>query len=471
MPNIMRMFSTANSALKSFQTSLEVTGNNIANANTDGYSRQRVDFSSSMPIREMSGFVGTGVNVAQITRIHDAILEKQNNLAVQENGRWSAENKFLKMTESAFNETNSGEISKLIGDFFNGWYELSNNPSNASSRTSLISSSNVLTNRISQTYRSLKDLRSSITDKVSGVVSDINRLAKQINEFNNDITRNEGSGAKANTIRDKRDIAVAELSKLVDVRVLEQPNGSFNILVAGSNLLVSGAGVAPVSFQLDAGDPNNVQVLIGSEDIASKAVSGELRGLLNVRDKAITDVMSDMDDFAAGLVNSINSLHAVGYGLNGSTGINFFEPFTSSTPGTNKGFAEFLSLSSDVLSDPNNIAAGLGTAPGDNTNALKIADMRNATIAFSSQRSQTFIGYYSDTVSHLGGISKGAKNSLEHSEALKEQFGRLKESISGVSMDEELSNMVMFQRSYESSARFFTTVDKMMETLISRLGV
>jgi len=473
MSNIMRLFSTAGSALQTYQTTLEVTGNNIANVNKEGYTRRRVDLSTKMSIRTAQGFIGTGVNVSQINRVHDTLLEKQGNLAIQDNGRWRTESDFLQIVETVFNEGSDSELSSLIGDFFNDWYNLANNTEDFSMRTSLIASSSVMTGRVNQIYSKLKDVRLTIDDKISGMVEDVDRLAKQVADLNLGILSSEGEGMMANDLRDARDTAISELSELVDLSVIEQNNGFFNVLVAGANMLVSGTRTAPVNFQLDKADPNNpaARIIIGSVDISSLVNQGELKGLMNVRDNVLPGVLKEMDDFAAALISSVNALHTQGVALGGGTGLNFFEPFTQTTPGNNQGAAEFLSLSSDVLTNPNNIAAGTTAAPGNNENALNIANLRNMQIAFTAQRTQTFIGFYSETVAGLGGVSREAQNSLEHSGALRTQFEGLEESISGVSLDEELSKMVVFQRAYESSARFFTTVDKMLDTIINRLGV
>jgi len=472
MSNIMRLFGTAKSALQTYQTALEVTGNNIANINKEGYTRRRVDLTTKSSIRTYQGFIGTGVDVSQITRIHDKLLEKQGNLAIQENGRWKAETDFLQVVETVFNEGSDKELSSLIGNFFNDWYNLANNTEDFSMRTSLMASSSVMTGRVNQIYNKLKDVRSTIDDKISGMVGDIDRLAKQVANINLNIISGEGGGVMANGLRDARDTAISELSELVDVSVLEQNNGSFNILVAGTNLLVSGSRTASVEFKLDKTSPINPvsSILVDGIDISSTVYKGELKGLVNVRDTILPGVLKEMDDFAAALISSVNTLHTQGNAMGGGTGFNFFESFTQTTPGNNQGAAALFTLSSDVMSNPNNIAAGTTAAPGNNANALGIADLRNAQVTFTAQRTQTFIGFYSETVASLGGVAREAQNSLEHSDALKTQFEGLEESISGVSLDEELSKMVVFQRAYESSARFFTTVDKMLDTIINRLG-
>ncbi len=472
MSNVLRLFSTAGSALRAYQIGLEVTGNNIANVNTEGYSRQTVEFEDSTSIRNSRGYIGTGVNISRISRKYDFLLSRQHNRTIEEQGRWEEENKFLKIVETVFNETADGELSTLINGFFNEWSNLANKAEDMSFRESVLSSGRVLAGRINQVYVKLKETRDNIDDNISASVSDIDRYAKEIADLNRQIMTSESGNVRANSLRDARDSAISALSKLIDVTALEQNNGFINIAVAGSAMLVSGTVPAAVEFQLDNSDPNNpeAQILLNGFNVVPNVSDGEVKGFLNVRNNTIPSIMTDLDNFAAALISEVNAVHSQGYGLSGNTGLNFFTPFTQATPGNNQGAAGVIALSTDVTSDAANIAAAQTNAPGDNSNALLLANVQNAAVSFTPQRTQTFVGFYAETISRLGGVSREAGNALEHSNALEEQMKGAKASLSGVSLDAELANMVRYQQVYQSAARFFTTANQIMDTVINRLG-
>ncbi|QJA06558.1 flagellar hook-associated protein FlgK [Thermosulfurimonas marina] len=238
MAGISSALNIAKNALLAFQTQVHVTSHNVANVDTEGYSRQRAILSPFPPSPSPVGPIGSGVKIEEIKRYFDAFLEASLNLKRSELGLFSAEETGLKLVENIFNETQDTGLSRLLNDFFSAWQTLSNRAEGFSERRLVVEKGKLLAENLRTKFQALRDLESNIALKLKGVVDRINDLAREIAELNLQITATETGGFKANDLRDQRDRLIAELSKLAPIRYFENKDGAYNVVLGrGFNLV------------------------------------------------------------------------------------------------------------------------------------------------------------------------------------------------------------------------------------------
>ena len=611
--------------LSAHQVALDVTGHNIANASTEGYSRQRAELETSLPYAEPGfphlptpGQLGSGVEVAAIKRLRDTFVDLQIRRESETLGNWSSLQDALSQIEGVFAEPSENSLNDLMGQFWDAWQEVSKSPESLAVRANLKESGQTLSSFISRIYSELEILRTGINDEVRAAVGDINNLATQIRDLNIQVVKIEAVNDNANDLRDKRDLLVDKLANLVNITVIERENGAYVINIK-EKALVENDYLNPLLLDSNADNDYLDDVRWTDDNKPVNVLSGELAGLLEARDDILPSFMSKMDDLAIGLIEKINELHQMGFGLNGSTGINFFEEFSqkssevfkavsldisSATESVNdpslplnglltnqqvdnfeadsitpaigsfiinrtsfsydatydsmndiisrindadvgviarldahnrlvlestpegrfnreytifniedesgvlmqrlgfiddatppniiaidlrppeKGAAKRMAVSAEILADLNKIAADGGylldsnengipdsppvwikSGPGDGAQAVKIAQLANDMTML--RENATFDDYYKSMIAELGVKSQEAQRMVENQELLKEQLINRRESVSGVSLDEEMTNMIRFQHGYQASARVIQTMDRMLETIIA----
>ena len=336
------------SALSVAQQALTVTGHNVANVNTTGYSRQTAVVTARAPINGSSGpgQVGTGVQVVEIRRIVDKFINAELTDSHEVLGELSITRDQLFQIQNMFTDSNNQGIGAQLNEFFSSLQDVAASPSDVTPRSVLLAKSALLTNSINQVAGELSDRRTSVNDQVKQTISEINSLTAQIADLNNTIVSAEITGQNANDVRDQRDQAVNELATRIDISVLAGANGALSVFVGRGQVVVennvSRKLVAVES--LDNGGLVNVQYDTGSTrstDITSLVSGGRIGGLLAIRDTIIPGLQSSFDKLSASLLNEVNQLHRQGYGLDGSTGLDFFSPLTVTTheQSTNQGTA------------------------------------------------------------------------------------------------------------------------------------
>jgi len=459
MSSIYGVLSVGKQALLTQQEALNVTAHNIANVNTPGYSRQRVTMETTAPTTMSAGQVGTGVTVSGIERVYDRYVTDQIRNENQALGRWQAEKSALEQVEVVFDETSGYGLNASMGEFWNAWQDLANNPSGQTERQMLLGAGEALAANFQQGYNDLTDIQAELDNNIAQTVSDINVKAGQIAELNQKIAQIESSGGTANDYRDERDLVVKELSGMIDITASDQDNGSINIKLGDGNLLVD---------NFTSNDLTTVTNASGFRDVAwasSPTVSingsisgGNLKGWLEVRDVTIPGYKNDLETLVNGMALAVNTAHENGYDLDGVAGEAFFEGTLADND---------FGVSSAISADVNKIAAS-GTAlgvPGDNNNAIAIANIQHSLTMSGS--TATFDDFYNAIVSGVGFDVQAATSSYNHQDSLVTYLENYRESISGVSLDEEMINMLQFETAYEAAAKLINTVDKMLEVLMS----
>lgn len=466
MPNIYGLFSVAQTALMTQQKAIDITSNNIANVNTPGYSRQRLNIEQNEPIRYDGGQMSTGVRAnRKIQRIYDRFVNAQINGENKELGRWQAQKEMLEKAELMFDDASGYGLSSAMTQFWASWQDLTNNPSGRVERVTLLAESQNLTDTFNKLYQDLTELRKDADKSIVGTVEQINPLTQQIAELNLKIADAESNGHNANDFRDKRDLLTKELSNLINIQNFEDGDGFMHIYTADGKTLVDRG----FSWELTASvDPMDTDpVLSGYShvywmnsqqtpvDITSDISGGKLKGWIEARDTIIPDYQSRLDDLANGIITQVNDQHNLGFSLTGDPGLDFFSGAGAAT----------MAVNTDIEADVNLIAASgtLAGVPGDETNAMAIANLQHSL----SMSGSTFDDFYNSIVTDVGSNVAQATTFHGHQETMLSTLENYREEVSGVSLDEEMVHLVQFQAAYQAASKIINTVNDMLDSLMN----
>jgi flagellar hook-associated protein 1 FlgK len=455
------LFGIGTNALAAFQQALSVTGQNISNVNTDGYSRQQAILNETQPQNSRPGQIGTGVEAAQIRRSVDTFIEQQLQTSHARLGQYNANQSVLTQIEPLFADSNDLGIGAAMNDFFKAWQDVATSPGDLTARTVLLSKAAVLTGRFNQSASQLADQRVGLDGQIRQSITDINGLADQVADLNVRITLAEASGQQANDLRDQRGRLLNQLADLIDISSLEDSSGQVSVFVGNGQALVAGNKTYDLSGVANSSNNGLVDVMYdagGGADTPLQSVitGGRLKGLLDARDTTIPSLQTSLNTLAAQLVSQVNIQHQAGYGLDGSTGQNFF-----SASGTTASTIA-VGLTDRVKIAASSTAAGV---PGNNVNALAVASLQTASVA--GLGNATYQEYYSATAGSFGAQLQAAERDASAQEIVQEQLEAHRAEVSGVSLDEELVNLLKYQRAYQAASKLITTSDEMLQTILS----
>ncbi|HMK56520.1 MAG TPA: flagellar hook-associated protein FlgK [Dissulfurispiraceae bacterium] len=448
--SILGILNIGTTALLTAKSALNTTSNNIANASTPGYTRQSAVL-ASVPsgLTSMTGTSGNGVTISDIERMYDSFTTLQLRNEKSTSSYWNTYSNYAGSIETVFNETSDTGIGPAISSFFSAWQQVAQDPGNTVQRTALINAGQYLASRINSAYNTMADQQGQIYRNSQDLVTQVNNISQQIYSLNEKIVASPG----ALDLKDQRDALVEQLNEITRVDTVQDGGGRYAIYLGGT-ALVDPSGSYSMSVALDTS--NAMQFSVGSANINSLMTSGSLRANLDARDTTIAGYIGQLNTFAAGLGNAVNNQQALGFDLNGNLGGNFFS--------TTAGFdARDLRV---TITDPRLIAAS-GTAagvPGNNTNAQAIADMANSGVA--QLGGITPIEYYSRLVAATGADAQSANTYIKFQTALVSQLETQRQSVSGVSLDEEAVNLVQYQKSFEAAAKLISTGNDLLETII-----
>jgi flagellar hook-associated protein 1 FlgK len=456
--------SIALQSLLAQQGALGVVANNVANANTPGYSREIPILEESPPILRGNVLVGTGVTMSSVESVRDDIL----NLRIdQETSQQSSLNSYvdsMNQVQALFNETQGTGLQTYLSNFFNSFSSLATDPASSSLRQAVITAGQDLAGAFSQTSNNLGTIQQGLDQSVLQTVQQVNQDAAQLANLNQQIQGVSNSGGDAGSLEDQRDQDLTNLSGLIDTAVVYSNDGTVSVTTTNGALLVSGNQSNALTAQLSNATGMH-EVLAQGNDITSSIAGGRLQGLISARDESIPLAQSSLDNLAAGLISAVNQQQNDGFDLNGLQGADFFTPFTPSAAGSNAGAAGTMTV---ALTNPDQIAASSDGTPadnasGDNGNATAFADLQNKPIVSG----QTAGSYYSNLADQVGNDVSNATSEQEAVTLVLQQLNNQRSSISGVSLDEEATNLVMYQRAYEAAARVMSVVDELTSTTIT----
>ncbi|HUU44626.1 MAG TPA: flagellar hook-associated protein FlgK [Acidobacteriota bacterium] len=461
MSSIFQGLELAKRALLSHQYSLTTAGHNIANASTPGYSRQRVQLTATDPFISTVGAVGTGVRVATVRHVRDLFLTGQYRQTNDELGRWTAMERGLREVENVLQEPSDIGFNAVLSEFFASWQTLSQNPESSAARAAVREQAATLGNTFHQLSRRLTDLERAVDRDVSDKIAYVNQVTVQVANLNREITRGEVGGQMANDLRDRRDRLIDELSQVVNVSTLETTKGAARVFI-GAMEIVGEVSYTELDTRLDAaGSLTHATIIWKDSALSVNVQGGEIGGLLETRDQLVPAYRSMLDDLASAIISEVNALHTTGTALDGTTGNFFFDPMRVT--------AADISLDSAVMGDLNKIAASQSGAVGDNANAIAIANLQNLSVLNGNVA--TFADYYAQIVSSAGRRSAEAIDARTNAEMVVEQVEMSRQSVQGVSLDEEMADLIKAQHAYDAAARVITTIDHALDTLINGMGI
>jgi len=467
------LLNIATSGVTMARVAMEVSSENIANVNTPGYSRQKAVFETA-PVNNSNGFpLGTGVQLATVQRSHDDLLQLQLVKGNSQYGESETKQTALSQIEPFFNEVTNDGLGQSIEDFFNSWQDLSVTPQGSAERQAVLSRSQTLVDTFHQMNTNLHDSLSSADSSLVGITADITDKAKSIASLNEQILQTERLGGNANELRDQRDYLTQELAKKAGVSYSEEKDGTLTVTLPGGEPLVQGNSFATLSTEVDAGTGLNKIMLApvgggAATDVTSTIGGtdnslGEIGGTLQVRDEIVPGYLAKLDEMARQLVTNVNTQHSSGYGLDGSQN-DFFDPLKT----TSADIALNPSLTANKIAaasqDPTSVSG-----PGDNKSALALAQLKSTSFSFTvdgKTTSASMSSFYNGFVSSVGIDTQNATNSTEQNDSFLRQLNALRESNSGVSLDEEMANLIKYQQAFQASAKVINTASDMLDTVL-----
>ncbi|MDR0635903.1 MAG: flagellar hook-associated protein FlgK [Treponema sp.] len=605
-------------AVSAHEIALNTTGHNLSNANTEGYSRQRVEFSAMDPLylpglnrEERPGQIGQGTVIERIERIRDQLLDRRIVEQASSEGYWTTKDPYIRSLEQIYLEPGDNSVRSKMDAFWDSWQELSIYPSETAPRTAVLERGQTLIDSIHDRYQSLKGLQDMANEDIQLTVDRVNELSKQIAALSNTIEEVKAQGDMPNDLLDRRDLLVDQLSSIIDIKVSNRDPDEFIIHTGGKALVQGHIGR---QFEMEASVDGYAQIVWGDTGEDAHFQSGGLAALIDLRDNVINDEIQNLDSMTMNFVDLVNEVHSAGYGLNGSTGENFFTEYrfvtnvsgnydrngdgeydssyifrvtganplesraqvglegnislsagkgnvdvpyyatdtvmdivtrinnsgaevtarldregrlslkgtTASDPSNPdfvirhiedsgrflEGYAGVLSASgadgafdwghADAINslsmttasvatapiahpsgwieinpaltrDPASVAAGFGengraANVGNGEAALAIAAIRNTDVMVGQLG--TFDDYFADAVGRIGLLGEQSGRALETQNLVMKQLTDMRQSVSGVNIDEELTNMIKYQHGYSAAARFITTMNTLLDTLI-----
>jgi len=615
--------------VQAHQAAINTAGHNINNMSNPGYSRQRVEFNAFTPIylpalnrAETPGQLGQGVVVDRIERVRDQLLDRRIVANASAEGYWEVRQKYLHDMDKMYMETGFNSIRSKMDSFWDAWQELSYHAADNEHRLSVLTRGETLIDGINSHYSGLTTMQLMANQEIEMTVSNVNELTRQISYLNGDIQRIRGQGDNPNDLMDRRDYLVDELSKLIDITIVQTDPDEFMVHTSG-HVLIQGRIGRQFDLRKDTDAESFAHVYwrdVQSQMIFSK---GTLGALFELRDVTIEKEIQNLDNLTMNFTDLVNEIHSSAYGANGRTGINFFSeyPYVTNVNGnydrngdgvldssyiyringlhtlepqaqpglegtiTLSGSDRFIEIqyySTDTVSDivtrinnsgaevvarlnregqlqlkgtpaellngqrvnpdfvirhiedsghflagysgiltesgrggafswnqadavmnlrvgaesyavapvanpsgwihinpmlsrdPSSVAAGFGendrsANPGNGNAAAEIAGIRNNFVMIG--QFATFDDYFANTIGNIGLMGEQSRRALATENQLMNYLRELRQSISGVNLDEELTNIIRFQKGYEAAARYITTVNSMLDTIINRMGV
>jgi flagellar hook-associated protein 1 FlgK len=467
MGTINAAFSLMSQALDSDQAALNIVANNVANANTTGYTEEVANWRQNQPIEVNGLIVGAGATETGATSLRDRVLEQrldqQQQMASASGARLTALNNVqaLFTPDSGSSSSTAGDIGSDVTAFFNSFSSLEGNPTDNALRQNVLTTAKTLSGDISNAAASLNSQLGALDQEASGITSQVNSLTASLAQLNEQIQSNSPN-ADAGTLEDQRQQDIRQLSKLIGINQVTTENNGLSITTTSGQLLVSEGS----SLQLTTGTANGVtNFFIGNTNITSQLTSGggELGGYLTARDQDIPSALNALDQLAYNISTQVNAQNNTGTNLDGVTGsaANPLYIFKEPTTGAVSGSALKMSV---VMTDPNQIsAAGANNGTGDNSNAVVMASLANQTIVDGHSP----INFYSSFVSNLGSMISGVQTENTAQNASVTQLQTQSDSLSGVNLNDEASLMSTMERSYQAASQVFAIINRVMASALN----
>ncbi len=454
MSTINNLLSGASSALNAHKSMMELIGKNIANANTPGYSRQRGLLTPGHPGMNV---MLDSVNAVRSSTIQRSILGAEQGVGFQ-NGRMRA----LQLAEPALNDLDGAGVSAAMSDFFAAMNDLTSNPAGIGERENLLFNASSLASSIRTAADGITSARNAAESEAQAVVKKVNSLTKKVAALNKQISILQGTGQPVGEVVDQRDTLLKELAGQVEIQTLEGSDGTVSVFMGSGIALVDKDSAA--GLELTGGGTDALTLTVvrtgGSKQTVGASVGGQLGGLMDARDVTLKSSLDQLDQVAFALATEMNQVHQTGFGLDGSTGNNFFE-----VGATAEGAASQIKLSSDVAGNPEKIAAAMDPTqvPGDNANLKAMIELLEGEIVPGGK---TLTEGYDGAVSTVASALNDAVNRGEAEATRAASFEAARASESGVSLQEEMVSLTQAERAFQAATRVIETANELYDAVL-----
>ncbi|WP_397599977.1 flagellar hook-associated protein FlgK [Silvanigrella sp.] len=457
-------------SLQNSRVGVDVTGHNISNAQTPGYSRQQVNLETKWPIQYGMQIFGDGSRIQNIRRSHDKFIEGQLRREVQVQSRTETLSEGLKKLESFFNPDLTSTIRDRFTSFTNSIRELSNYPEEPSVRINMIESGKGLCQSFNSTHANIVQVQTDANEEIRQNINLVNQKIAEVAKLNGQI-REMGAGnlSDVNDLEDRRDKLIKEIGNIVDINVYKDNNDQYTVRGPAECLLVEG-NLASRFMMEDTYTVNHMPNVVVSEfnkeryfDMTHNIKTSKMGALLQIRDKYAQGLRDEVNTLAKGFAESFNEIHVKGYGINDMRDINgrdFFEGLDG--PGEP---AQDIEVSLGIVYNPNAIGAAMSTtSPGDNVVSNKLVKLFYEPLY--DDNTTTVTGVYDKMISKLGIAALKTKEDATASQIIYDRLKAQRESVAGVSLDDEAANLLKYQHLFTASSKVITTADEMYKTVL-----
>ncbi len=469
--SLNKIMGMGSEALFNARVGVDVTGHNISNAHTEGYSRQLVRTKAREPATYGRFVMGAGAELDDVKRAHDEYTERQLRQELQKNGHFSTLSNGLRNLEDIFSPELTSTIRERADSFINSIRELSNYPEELPVRVAMVDNAAQLTESFNTAHANVAEVQDALTSEIRQYMSTTNEMLKEVAHLNVEIASTEvGAKNPANDLLDRRDALIRDLSESMDIRVYRDKGNKVVLRGPNDSLLVEAGHYAQLDFRQEEQNPRNLPAIYVSDlkqeswkRINDHFENGKIAGLVAARDVYANRVRNQLNEFARDFAAGFNRVHRMGFGVGDYAGVNGRDFFANAEHADEA--AEQITVSLTALEEPESIGGALSPeSPGDNVIA-------NEMIRFFQKNEfgggkLDFGSFYEDIIGHIGTDVKQALDEKEATDIVLGQIKENKESISGVSLDEEATNMMKYQNIFNASSKLITTADEMMQTVL-----
>jgi flagellar hook-associated protein 1 FlgK len=430
---------------------MRATTDNIANVNTQGYTRRRPVITEQVPTYASGVLMGRGVQLSSIESIRDRVLELRIAAEHQQQSGIESFINSMSGVETLFG-TGDDSLGSQVQNFFNSLNELSTNPTDGSLRQGVLTSAGDLARTFNNLSQNLQNESAAIDLSVVQSLSEVNRLTTQIANINQEVANRTAIGEEPGALEDQRTELINELASKIDVFVTDTPDGLTLTTVHGEPLVVAGNSYL---LETSIGSDLKTRVLANGTDLTADIQGGELGGMLRARDQDLASMQSSVDAFAYQFATAVNQVHRSGFDLDGNAAGDMF-----TIGAAQSGAASRIAL---AIANPNAVGASSDGAAGGNANLLVLMALRNSQLIDG----QTPAEAYSAMVFLVGSAIANAKADEQAGEIVLGQLKDLRGAVSGVSLDEEAANLIRFQQAYQAAARVIATINEMLDIAVN----
>ena len=456
MAGLVDLLSIAKSALQTHQRALDVTGHNIANAATPGYTRQRLDQTEAIPLRTPQGYVGRGVGDMGVVSSRDTFLDTAYRAEQGNFTQADTLHTLVSQVQTMFNEPTDQALGSALDTLWNGFSDLANDPAGGAQRVAVQNDAAQVVQQLHDLDKGLTSVSNTAATQFTDGVARINQIATQVADLNRQIIASGGGADHAGDLADKRGVLLDELGGLVDTRVYQGNSGSVSVVVGDAMIVENGVAQ---QLQTATRPGGGLDAMVVGDTRALNFTSGKLAGLDDVMTVAVPKVRSALDTLASSLVTTVNAIHQTGMTNASVTGTNFFDP-----AGTT---AASIALAPAIAASPANIVTGTTAAAGDNTIALQLAGLRTAGVP--GLGGSSLGDYYTSIVTDLGTTVANADQQSTSAQVISSGISAQRSSETGVSTNEEMISLITQQQSFAAAAKIVTVADSLLQDLLNMI--